>query len=113
MALFAKRPKLTVEQEVAKNVGIGGVPGAMKFYQYMKDVKESGFWGEMFRGMGERGLDVLGQPPYAPAPTLQTQTFEETREAERKRISKRRRGRGQTVLTGSLEPTTRGKTLLG
>jgi hypothetical protein len=65
-------------------------------------------WGDM----ATSALNVLGNRPYAAGPTLLTRTPEEVRQAEAKR-SVRKRGRRRTMLTGSLEPQTNKKTLLG
>lgn len=51
-------------------------------------------------------------PPVKPEPEMITETVEDAGEAE-KRAARRRRGRRETVLTGSLEPETTKKTLLG
>ena len=51
-------------------------------------------------------------PPPDPLPTIETELMTEAGEAEVKK-TRRRRGRGQTIVTGDLTPTTSKRTLLG
>ncbi len=60
------------------------------------------------RAAAERGIRTLGGAPFAPGATLETQTEEETRAAERKRIL-RRKGRRRAFITGELAPAVSGK----
>jgi hypothetical protein len=54
------------------------------------------------------------KPPPLPPPTPvpEPELYEEAGELEKKKVS-RRKGRAKTIITGELEPETRGKTLLG
>jgi len=104
-------------------VGKYGLDRSMNFWSYVRetqtDRRVSGRISPMHQSTewssyAKRALDVLGGRPYAAGPTLETRTPEEARMAEKKRISRRRgRGRGGTMITGELEPQTKGKALLG
>jgi len=115
--MFIKVPKPTFEQQIASQVGRQGLDKTMRFWEGVEqDYKAGGAFSRGILGLfgmqARNAINLLGSSKYAPAATFQADTLGEAGEAERKRISRRRR-RGRTMITGELEPQTTKKTLLG
>jgi hypothetical protein len=102
---FVKKPKLTIEQQVAKNVAEFGLPEARGGYEFLaKGYKGRAFAG-LFRGIGERGLSILSKPPYAPPTTFIGLTGRAQTAGDEERKRRRGRGRPSTMYApGFLSP---------
>jgi hypothetical protein len=111
------KPINTRRAGIAESVSRRGVSETAKRLEEMKTfVGRSGPGKHLqkdVRAAAERGIRILGGAPFAPGIAIETQTEEETRTAERKRIL-RRKGRRRAFITGELAPAIAGKkTLLG
>lgn len=62
---------------------------------------------------GQKSEKATPPPPKLPDPLAVPEVKQEEAGDLAKRRAIRRRGRGKTVITGALEPETKGKTLLG
>lgn len=112
MGLLPKKPKLTIEQQVAKNVAEFGLAEALGGYEFLARGYGGRAFAGLFRGIGERGLAILNEPPYAPKPHPILGTPK--KKSKTASAIKRRKGRAGTILTGGLGGTgTSHKTLLG
>lgn len=115
---FIKRPKRTLEQEIAEGVGKYGLSSVLKGWEGVRESHRTGgafsqgILGVVFGRQAEKALKILGKAPYAPGPTLENRTPEEAGEFTKKQRAKRYRRRYMRI-TGELEPMTKGRTLLG